>query len=60
MKEKIAKLFYKLLRPFIEIEWEKSFESYGTVFRILIFGKVVSEAIYSPAMGSLREKFERQ
>jgi len=55
----IAKLIYKILKPFIEIEWSKDFESYGTVFKIRIFGKVVSDVIYSPAIGSLRERFEK-
>lgn len=57
--KRIAKLFYKILKPYIEIEWAKHFESYGTVFTIRIFGKKVSEVIYSPDMKSLRERFER-
>lgn len=57
--EQIAKLVYKILEPFIEVEWQKSFESYGTVFKIRIFGKVVSDVLYSPDMHSLRERFER-
>jgi hypothetical protein len=59
MKTKLAKLIYRILKPFIEIEWEQSFEKYGTVFKIRIFGKVVSEVIYSPDMGILREKFNK-
>lgn len=59
LREKIAKIIYQLLKEYIEIEWSKDFSSYGTVFKIRIFGKVVSDVIYSPDMRSLRERFER-
>jgi hypothetical protein len=59
MKIKIAYFIYKILRPFIEIEWMPSYERYGTVFKIRIFGKVVSDVIYSPDMHSLRDKMDK-
>lgn len=57
--KKLAHLVYKVLKPFIEVEWSPSFEQYGTVFKIRIFGQIVSEVLYSPDMHSLREKWEK-